>query len=80
MRKRSIPCGFSTYSSFCPLDLTTDRYETVEGSAKAGNDVPLPTSWTAEDVEEWLKVHAAAVNADKAVDPDADLFAQGFDR
>jgi hypothetical protein len=52
----------------------------VEGSAKAGNDVPLPTSWTAEDVEEWLKVHAAAVNADKAVDPDADLFAQGFDR
>jgi thioester reductase-like protein/acyl-CoA synthetase (AMP-forming)/AMP-acid ligase II len=54
-------------------------YQTVEGSAKAGNDVPLPTSWTAEDVEEWLKVHAAAVNADKAVDPDADLFAQGFD-
>ncbi|KAG1870691.1 putative aminoadipate reductase [Suillus subalutaceus] len=54
-------------------------YETVEGSAKAGIDVPLPTSWTAADVEEWLKVHAAAVNADKAVDPDADLFAQGFD-
>ncbi|KAG2030449.1 hypothetical protein BDR03DRAFT_878261, partial [Suillus americanus] len=26
-------------------------YETVEGSAKAGIDVPLPTSWTAEDVE-----------------------------
>ncbi|KAG2366971.1 acetyl-CoA synthetase-like protein [Suillus spraguei] len=54
-------------------------YEKVEGSARAGIDVPLPTSWTAEDVEEWLKVHATAANADKAVDPDADLFAQGFD-
>ncbi|KAG2076565.1 putative aminoadipate reductase [Suillus decipiens] len=54
-------------------------YEKVGSSARAGVDVPLPTSWTAEDVEEWLKVHAAAVNADKAVDPDADLFAQGFD-
>ncbi|KAG1821117.1 acetyl-CoA synthetase-like protein [Suillus subaureus] len=54
-------------------------YEKVEGSARAGIDVPLPTSWTAEDVEGWLKVHAAAVNADKAVDPDTDLFAQGFD-
>ncbi|KAG2361463.1 putative aminoadipate reductase [Suillus spraguei] len=54
-------------------------YETVEGSARAGIDVPLPASWTTEDVEEWLRVHATAVNADKAVDPDADLFAQGFD-
>ncbi|KAG1835183.1 putative aminoadipate reductase [Suillus variegatus] len=54
-------------------------YEKVEGSARAGIDVPLPTSWTAEDVEGWLKVHAAAVNADKEVDPDADLFTQGFD-
>ncbi|KAG1779119.1 putative aminoadipate reductase [Suillus placidus] len=54
-------------------------YEKVEGSARAGIDVPLPMSWTAEDVEGWLKVHAAAVNADKAVDPDTDLFVQGFD-
>ncbi|KAG1870690.1 putative aminoadipate reductase [Suillus subalutaceus] len=54
-------------------------YEKVEGSTRAGIDVPLPTSWTAEDIEKWLKIHAAAVNADKAVDPDTDLFAQGFD-
>ncbi|KAG1835812.1 putative aminoadipate reductase [Suillus subalutaceus] len=54
-------------------------YEKVEGSARAGIDVPLPISWTAEDVEGWLTVHATAVNADKAVDPDTDLFAQGFD-
>ncbi|KAG2093538.1 putative aminoadipate reductase [Suillus discolor] len=54
-------------------------YEKVESSARAGIDVPLPTSWTAEEVEGWLKVHAAAVNADKEVDPDADLFTQGFD-
>ncbi|KAG2068654.1 putative aminoadipate reductase [Suillus decipiens] len=54
-------------------------YEKVEGSTKAGIDVPLPTNWIAEDVEEWLKVHATTVNADKVVDPDTDLFAQGFD-
>ncbi|KAG1750096.1 putative aminoadipate reductase [Suillus lakei] len=54
-------------------------YEKVEGSTRAGIDVPLPISWTAEDVEGWLTVHAAAVNANKAVDPDTDLFAQGFD-
>ncbi|KAG1846284.1 putative aminoadipate reductase [Suillus subluteus] len=53
-------------------------YEKVEGSTKAGIDVPLPTSWTAEDVEEWLKIYAAAVNANKAVDSDTDLFAQGL--
>ncbi|KAG2140138.1 putative aminoadipate reductase [Suillus clintonianus] len=54
-------------------------YEKVEGSARAGIDVPLPANWTAEDVEDWLTVHAVAVNADKAVDLDTDLFAQGFD-
>ncbi|KAG2369146.1 hypothetical protein BDR07DRAFT_1477459 [Suillus spraguei] len=54
-------------------------YEKVEGSTSTCIDVPLPTSWTAEDVEGWLNVHAAAVNADKVVDPDTDLFAQGFD-
>ncbi|KAG1799974.1 putative aminoadipate reductase, partial [Suillus variegatus] len=54
-------------------------YEKVEGSTRAGIDVPLPTNWTAEDVERWLMVHTAAVNADKEVDPDADFFTQGFD-
>ncbi|KAG2095134.1 putative aminoadipate reductase [Suillus discolor] len=54
-------------------------YEKVGGSTRAGIDVPLPTSWTVEDVEGWLKIHAAAANADKEVDPDADLFTQGFD-
>ncbi|OJA12944.1 hypothetical protein AZE42_10233 [Rhizopogon vesiculosus] len=54
-------------------------YETAEGSAKAGIDVPLPRSWTAEDVESWLLIHAAAANAGKAVDCHTDLFAQGFD-
>ncbi|KAG0691850.1 putative aminoadipate reductase [Suillus ampliporus] len=48
-------------------------YEKVEGSTRAGIDVPLPTNWIADDVENWLMVHAAAVNADKAVDPDTDF-------
>jgi hypothetical protein len=80
MRRRLMPCEFSTHLSLCRLDFTGDRYEKVEDSTRAGIDVPLPTSWTAEDVEGWLEVHAAAVNADKAVEPDTDLFVQGFDR
>ncbi|KAG2119415.1 putative aminoadipate reductase [Suillus clintonianus] len=54
-------------------------YEKVEGSTRAGIDVPLPTNWTADNVESWLMVHAAAVNAANTVDPDTDFFAQGFD-
>jgi hypothetical protein len=57
-----------------------DRYEKVESSTRAGIDVPLPMNWTVESVEHWLMVHAAAANADKTVDPETDLFAQGFDR
>ncbi|OJA12694.1 hypothetical protein AZE42_10100 [Rhizopogon vesiculosus] len=57
-----------------------DRYETVENSTDAGTDVPLPLNWTVEYVKSWLMVHAAAANAGKAVDPETDLFAQGFDR
>ncbi|KAG2133342.1 putative aminoadipate reductase [Suillus clintonianus] len=53
-------------------------YDKVEGG-RTGIDVPLPTNWTTEDVESWLMVHSASVNAGKAVDPDTDFFAQGFD-
>jgi hypothetical protein len=62
------------------LILVGDRYEKMEGSAKACTDMSLPMNWTTEDVESWLMVHAAAVNTSVAVDTDTDLFAQGFDR
>jgi len=64
----------------CELTFMGDRYEAVESSTDAGIHVPLPSSWTVEDVKSWLMVHAAAANAGKAVDPETDLFAQGFDR
>jgi hypothetical protein len=64
----------------CGLTYMGDRYENVECSTRAGNDVPLPANWTVEAVKRWLMVHAAAANAGKTVDPEADLFAQGFDR
>lgn len=54
-----------------------DRYGRVESSTRAGND--LPTNYTVDNVESWLVVHAAAANAGKIVDPEADLFVQGFD-
>jgi hypothetical protein len=62
------------------LTSVDDRYEQVEGTARTGTDMALPTSWTTEDVESWLMVHAAAVSAGVVVDTDTDLFAQGFDR
>ena len=64
------------------VDLTfmVGRYKDVEGSITAGVDVPLPTKWDGEEVESWLSVHAAAVNAGKAVHPGTDFFSQGFDR
>jgi thioester reductase-like protein len=54
-------------------------YESVEGSGKAGIEVPLPSTWSQTEVEDWLMVHATAVNSDKPVQVDADLFEQGFD-
>jgi len=56
------------------------RYDRMESNGISGSDVSLPTNWTAEDVESWLMIHVAAVNDNTTVDPDADLFAQGFDR
>ncbi|KAG6330526.1 hypothetical protein ID866_8564 [Astraeus odoratus] len=55
-------------------------YQSVEASTAAGIEVPLPSEWTTSQVEDWLMVHATAVNGDRAVKPDVDLFEQGFDR
>lgn len=57
-----------------------DRYGKVESGTRASNDVRLLTNWTVDDIESWFMVHAAAANASKIVDPEADLFVQGFDR
>ncbi|KIO03672.1 hypothetical protein M404DRAFT_1001160 [Pisolithus tinctorius Marx 270] len=54
-------------------------YESVEASATAGIEVPLPSEWTIPKVEDWLMVHVTAVNSNEPVIPDVDLFEQGFD-
>ncbi|KAL4077419.1 putative nonribosomal peptide synthetase, partial [Scleroderma citrinum] len=54
-------------------------YESVEASATAGIEVPLPAEWTPAQVKDWLMVHATAVNSDTSVNPEVDLFEQGFD-
>lgn len=70
-----------TYMYRCAnLTFMGGRYKKVEGSTRAGVDVPLPTKWIVEEVGSWLMVHAAAVNPGNAVHPDTDLFSQGFDR
>jgi len=73
-------CEWNMHPPMCGLTYMSDRYETVENSARAGIDVPLPANWTVEAVQSWLMVHATAANAGKIVDPEGDLFAQGFDR
>lgn len=45
-----------------------DRYEKVEGSTRAGINVPLLTNWTTDDVESWLMIHVAAVNTANVAD------------
>ena len=52
----------------------------METSANAGINVPLPWTWTPREVENWLVVHATAVNAGKPIEVDTDMFEQGFDR
>lgn len=55
------------------------RYETVENSSGI-KDIMPPKSWTFEDVQDWLSEHSAAVNDGRPLDPNIDLFEQGFDR
>ena len=52
----------------------------MEASVKAGIEVPLPDYWSQTEVENWLMVHATAVNAGKPIQVDVDVFEQGFDR
>ncbi|KZT20596.1 acetyl-CoA synthetase-like protein [Neolentinus lepideus HHB14362 ss-1] len=59
-----------------------ELYERVESSR--GSDVDPPKSWERADLEEWLMSQAQDINETnqgkgKKLDPDVDLFAQGFD-
>ncbi|KAH7913622.1 putative aminoadipate reductase [Hygrophoropsis aurantiaca] len=81
--KPMLRAGKGTVMKKATVNLYKDEidalYESVEASTKAGTDVPLPETWTEAAVEAWLLIHAAAVNSDKEVAPDVDLFEQGFD-
>ncbi|KAI6042367.1 male sterility protein-domain-containing protein, partial [Pisolithus marmoratus] len=54
-------------------------YESVQVNVPAGIEVSLPSEWTTPKVQNWLMVHAAAVNSNEPVNPGLDLFEQGFD-
>ncbi|KAI6042371.1 putative aminoadipate reductase [Pisolithus marmoratus] len=81
--KPMLRTGKGTVTKKATLDLYESEinalYESVEASATAGIDVSLPSEWTTANVENWLMVHAAAVNSNKPVNPGVDLFEQGFD-
>ncbi|KAF7341016.1 Acetyl-CoA synthetase-like protein [Mycena sanguinolenta] len=53
-------------------------YEAIEASGNAASDIDPPLSWSSEDLEPWLIVHASLV-ADKDIHGGRDLFDQGFD-
>ncbi|KAF8121589.1 acetyl-CoA synthetase-like protein [Boletus edulis] len=63
---------------------TLKAYETeintlYEVSAKAPSGFPGPSAWTSEVLEGWFLNHARAITPGGIINPDADLFAQGFD-
>ncbi|KAJ6514497.1 putative aminoadipate reductase [Mycena vitilis] len=53
-------------------------YNTIEASGNAASDIEPPASWTAGDLQPWLKTHASLV-ADREIRGGNDLFEQGFD-
>ncbi|KAI5990800.1 putative aminoadipate reductase [Pisolithus marmoratus] len=81
--KPMLRAGKGTVTKKATLNLYESEinalYESVEASATAGIEVSLPSEWTAPEVQSWLMIHAAAVNSNEPVNPDMDLFEQGFD-
>ncbi|EGN93427.1 hypothetical protein SERLA73DRAFT_115874 [Serpula lacrymans var. lacrymans S7.3] len=61
-------------------DQEIDALLTVEAITSASSDVELPTDWSEEALVVWLGEHAARVNSGRKVDPEVDVFEQGFDR
>ncbi|KAJ6487165.1 putative aminoadipate reductase [Mycena vitilis] len=55
-----------------------ELYETIEASGNTASDIKPPLSWTVEDLEDWLQIHATLV-ADTEISGGHDLFEQGFD-
>ncbi|KAF7347140.1 Acetyl-CoA synthetase-like protein [Mycena venus] len=53
-------------------------YDTIEASGNAASDIEPPSSWSAQDLEPWLKTHASAV-AGRDIQGGHDLFDQGVD-
>lgn len=56
------------------------RYETVDASSEAPDGLAAPSAWTTEGLEAWLLEHARIISSKSSIDPQADIFAQGFDR
>ena len=76
MTCKSIQCGiFRNYTNSCDVN----RYDTVEASSDS-QGISMPSSWTQEDVAEWLSEHATAINEGRKPEPSGDLMEQGFDR
>ena len=55
------------------------RYASVESTDKSESIAP-PVSWDTVNITKWLLEHVRELNADKAIQPSADLFEYGFDR
>ncbi|KAJ7144760.1 putative aminoadipate reductase [Mycena crocata] len=53
-------------------------YDTIEASGNAASEIEPPASWSAQDLEPWLRTHASLL-ADKDIRGGRDLFDQGFD-
>ncbi|KAF8840152.1 acetyl-CoA synthetase-like protein [Paxillus ammoniavirescens] len=54
-------------------------YNAVEATCQTPDDSAGPSAWTSKVLEEWLMGHAAVVVSGRSINPDTDLFVQGFD-
>ncbi|KAF9223056.1 putative nonribosomal peptide synthetase [Gyrodon lividus] len=54
-------------------------YDAVEATFQSPNGLAGPSTWTADFLEEWLTDHACTISRGHSINPDTDLFAQGFD-
>ncbi|KAJ7705888.1 male sterility protein-domain-containing protein [Mycena olivaceomarginata] len=55
-----------------------DLYDTIEASGNAASNIDPPASWSAQDLEPWLRTHASLVSG-RDVRAGQDLFDQGLD-
>ncbi|KAG5652630.1 putative secondary metabolism biosynthetic enzyme [Sphagnurus paluster] len=54
-------------------------YDAVQTSIRTAENVNPPTTWSVEDVQQWMVQQAVDLTSGSSISPSVDLFEQGFD-